>query len=316
VSGHILVCYGRHDYWYVLQLSAYLADVGISVRHEGVDVAASLGVVLVLTPRSALSDSIQEVIRDAVELQKPILPLLLEPCPPQDIPEPITHLRLEDVVGGQMPGQTLIAQLLALVDPTTASPPDVARSDPTTAELIARYTVVPPSSGGPVPLPSPVSPVPDVSAASTETLVEHEPTQPNRAGLVLPAIAGVVAAAGLVWALASQLPKSTEGSPDVPATPAKTPTAAVSGFISAAEVRDSDALKEYICQRYQGVSWYAADFHAPNFIQAKLVLLTAGTESATANLELSFQEEGDRRLKGVQYSVVTEGGAWKVCGPA
>ena len=62
--------------------------------------------------------------------------------------------------------------------------------------------------------------------------------------------------------------------------------------------------------------WYAVQLAAPNFIQAKVVLVAAARDSATANLELKFQLERESRIKGVQYSVVAEDGVWKVCGPA
>jgi TIR domain len=282
VSRHIFLSYSRSDHPYASELAAYLADVGVGVwwdidglgigeRNESVireAIEASAAVVVVLTSRSVSSDRVQHEISDASDVQKPILPLLLEPCPPPDIPERIRHLHHEDVVGGRMPGPSFVAQLLALAGP-----------------LAAAYS-------------------------------ESTPAPRKRVGVVVNATVGVVAALGLVWVLVNQLPDPAGGSPDAPATPAGTPTAAVNAFISAAEVRDDETVKAYVCQRYQGVSWYFSDFHASNFIQAKLALVAEKGDTATANIELNFQVDGDMHVKGVQYSVVKEGGGWKVCGPA
>ena len=322
VSGHIFVSHSPSDRWYAVQLAAYLADAGISVAGDrlgggtGVDpaeaIATSAGVVVVLTPRSVVSETVRADISRASDVQKPVLPLLLEPCP-QELPGLIAHAR-EDVGGGLMPGQAFVARLIALAGPTTAGPPGIP-ADSTTAERIATYAPTQPKRPGPVPLECAAVSVTDVSAP-TERLVDSAPAPRRRLGGILSAITGVVAAAGLVWTLANQLPRSAEGSPEARATPATSPAAAVNAFVSAAAVRDEAAVATYVCQRYQGVPWYASDFYAPNFIQAKVVLVAAERDSATANLELKFQLERESRIKGVQYSVVAEDGVWKVCGPA
>ena len=56
-----------------------------------------------------------------------------------------------------------------------------------------------------------------------------------------------------------------------------------------------------------------ATFHVQD---ARIVLITPYDRSAMANIELNFQVDGEFYVKGVQYSVVKEGGGWKVCGPA
>ena len=271
---------------------------------------------MVVTPSSLSSDWVQDVVRQARDLHKPVLPLRLETCPPQDIPLPLRGLLFEDVTGGRMPAPSFVEQLLALTADPTSRTADGVAAPPSTAELIGKFlparsaTTAPRSSARKVSLPA------SVSFAQTVTRAEDAPAR-RRTGVGVSAIiVGLVAAAGLVWSLVNELPNGAGGSPNTPLTPAQSPTAAVNAFIAAAEVRLDDAVKVYVCQRYQGAPWYGSDFYAPNFLQAKLAQVAELGDSAIANIELNFQVDGDAHVKGVQYSVVKEDGSWKVCGPA
>jgi TIR domain len=322
VGRHVYLVFSRSEHPYVSELAAYLTSIGLGVRPE-VDgsgqgdreaVAASAVVVVVVTPSSLSSDRVQDEVRHATDLQKPVLPMRLETCPPRDIPLTLRRLHFEDVTGGRMPGASFVEQLFALTaEPTSGTADGVA--SPPIAELIGKYlparsaTRAPRSSARKVSLPA------SVSVAQTVTRAEDAPFR-RRTGVGVSAIiVGLVAAAGLVWSLVNQLPDGAGGSPNTPVTPAQSPTAAVNAFIAAAEVRHDDAVKVYVCQRYQDAPWYAPDFYAPNFLQAKLAQVTEQGDSAIANIELNFQVDGDSQVKGVQYSVVKEDGSWRVCGP-
>jgi hypothetical protein len=44
--------------------------------------------------------------------------------------------------------------------------------------------------------------------------------------------------------------------------------------------------------------------------------LTRAGDSAVATIDLAFTDNGTPRNETVKFSVVKEGGDWKVCGPA
>ncbi len=334
VGAHIFLSYSRGDRPYVSELAAFLADAGVYVWWDDDDpggdrdgsvsrgaITASAGVVVVLTPGSMASDRVQDEIKHASDVHKPILALRLEPNPPQDIgigtahQQHVAHLHHEDVSGGRMPGPALVARLLALTREAAAGPSETVPSPTATAELIATYlpTVNPARLSPSRRLPSLAAlPWSGTRSAHPESIA----TPRRRIGVVTNGIVTTVAALGLVWLLVNQLPDVAGGSPEPQSTSARTPTAAVIAFISAAEVRDDGAVRNLVCQRYRDVRWYAADFNTSNFIQAKLVLITAADDSATVSIEMNFHVDGETVVKGRQYSVVHEGGGWKVCGPA
>jgi hypothetical protein len=330
VGGHIFVSYGWRNRRYVADLAAYLANAGFEAwweqelretgelgARDGTEsriraaIADSAAVILVLSPSAVSSQRVRSEISHAVHLRKPIVRVLLEPYPPEEMAEFADASPLEDVTGERMPSPSFVDRL-ATVSMTTQPP-----KSPSTAELIARYAPSQPST----PSPEPVVTDPKTSALdapATVLAIDPEPMQVARRRIgarLLPAV-GVAAALVLVWLLADWLPDTPRAQSVPPVVPATSPASALTAFIAAVEGRDGESVWYHTCARYQGVAWFESDFYASDFIQAKIALIQSDGESATANLELHFQVDRLPRITGRQYRLVAEGGGWKVCGPA
>ena len=111
--SHVFVSYSRTDREYVTALASHLEAHGVRVWYDfEIDTGERFGeriqaaidgcdaFVVVLTPESVRSPWVKRELARAVRLEKPIWPLMLEPC---DIPLEVDGLHHEDVTGARLP---------------------------------------------------------------------------------------------------------------------------------------------------------------------------------------------------------------------
>ncbi len=94
MSDHYFLSYARADQDFALRLARDLKAVGVLLWVDQVDIRPSdrwdraveaavrecLGLVLVLSPRSAASDNVLDEVTVALDAGKPVIPVLMEPC--------------------------------------------------------------------------------------------------------------------------------------------------------------------------------------------------------------------------------------------
>jgi WD40 repeat protein len=135
VSSHVFISYSREDLRYVQALVEHLTAAGIpvwldkkiatgtrwdTVIKEQIDTAAA--VIVIMSPAADESGWVTNEIHHAIEIQKPILPLLLDGKPFFTL----TRIHHEDVTGGRMPGESFMNALLELQENPPATPPPVS----------------------------------------------------------------------------------------------------------------------------------------------------------------------------------------------
>ncbi len=98
---------------------------------------------------------------------------------------------------------------------------------------------------------------------------------------------------------------------------ADTPRTAVNAWFNALKDRNVDAARNLTCARY------ANDFNEVDLndeeirtVSWNITGMTESGDSAVATIDLSYSDNGTNRNETVKFSVVKEGGDWKVCGPA
>jgi WD40 repeat protein len=161
VSSHVFISYSREDLRYVKALVDHLTAAGIqvwldkkiatgtrwdTVIKEQIDTA--MAVIVVMSPTADESGWVTNEIHHAIEVRKPILPLLLAGKPFFTL----TRIHHEDVTDGRMPGESFMTTLLDLQENGPATPPPVNKNSlgqrvsrhafPTVAATIVALLVV------------------------------------------------------------------------------------------------------------------------------------------------------------------------------
>jgi hypothetical protein len=94
MSGHFFVSYSRRDQEFALRLAVDLRAAGAAIWMDQADIRPSdrwdrtieaavrdcAGLVLVLSPNSAVSDNVLDEVAVALEAGKPVIPVLIETC--------------------------------------------------------------------------------------------------------------------------------------------------------------------------------------------------------------------------------------------
>lgn len=137
MSSHVFISYSREDLRYVQALIEHLTTAGIqvwldkkiatgtrwdTVIKEQIDTAVA--VIVIMSPAADESGWVTNEIHHAIEIRKPILPLLLDGKPFFTL----TRIHHEDVKGGRMPGESFMTALLDLQENRPAIPPPVNRN--------------------------------------------------------------------------------------------------------------------------------------------------------------------------------------------
>lgn len=137
MSSHVFISYSREDLRYVQALIEHLTTAGIqvwldkkiatgtrwdTVIKEQIDTAVA--VIVIMSPAADESGWVTNEIHHAIEIRKPILPLLLDGKPFFTL----TRIHHEDVKGGRMPGESFMTALLDLQENRPAVPPPATRN--------------------------------------------------------------------------------------------------------------------------------------------------------------------------------------------
>lgn len=123
MSSHVFISYSREDLRYVQALIEHLTTAGIQVwldkkiatgtRWDTVikeQIDSAVAVIVIMSPAADESGWVTNEIHHAIEIRKPILPLLLDGKPFFTL----TRIHHEDVKGGRMPGESFMTALLDL----------------------------------------------------------------------------------------------------------------------------------------------------------------------------------------------------------
>jgi hypothetical protein len=134
------------------------------------------------------------------------------------------------------------------------------------------------------------------------------PTPPPRRnlGLIIGIIVGVVilVAAGVGVFLYLRIASDT-------------PRNAVNAWFTALKDQDVEKVRNLTCARYSN-DFNEVDLNDEEVrtVTWNITGLTESGDSAVATIDLAFTDNGTPRNETVKFSVVKEGGDWKVCGPA
>mgnify|MGYP002621474550 FL=1 len=137
--GHVFISYSHKDGAYVDRLTAYLAGAGIEVwTDRGIEFGAEwartidqqlrtcAAFVPVMSSNSRQATWVAKEILLALQLKKPILPLLLE----GDRFLELLDIQDEDVIGERLPSPAYVNRLQALTGTAPTAPPAPPRSPP------------------------------------------------------------------------------------------------------------------------------------------------------------------------------------------
>ncbi|WP_051105238.1 TIR domain-containing protein [Catelliglobosispora koreensis] len=168
MGGHVFISYSRRDRHYVDKLATHLSEANVTVWYD-YEMAAGqrFGAVIqqqidecavfivVLTPEAAGSKWVGRELSYAEAHNKPIVPLLLEPC---RVPIEVADLHHEDVTNGEVPSSRFLARLRQLLPAVTPPPPAPQQPARSPQAATARQA--------PAPLPVPAQPKEPLRQAS------------------------------------------------------------------------------------------------------------------------------------------------------
>ena len=131
MSGHYFVSYSRRDQEFALRLAVDLRAAGAALWMDQDDIRPSdrwdrtveaavrdcIGLVLVLSPNSAVSDNVLDEVAVALDAGKPIIPVLIETC---QIPLRLARVQQIDARGDYA---AALAQCRAAMDLNARSEP-------------------------------------------------------------------------------------------------------------------------------------------------------------------------------------------------
>ena len=196
MTGNVYVSYAAEDREYAQRLAAHLQSRGVPVwldtmlqPGEQLDTVAlrqleaSTYVLVVMSPAAARSSQVADETAVAVADAKEIIPLLLD----GEVLPSLAHLTVVDVRGGALPGDDLVARLLATVDtPRKPSTGDAGPKDGSPRWMDFELSIgerTPPPPAAPVPPPPPAGEsgpgtpggLPPVAGKPTEPVPASQP---------------------------------------------------------------------------------------------------------------------------------------------
>ncbi len=140
MSGHVFFCYARANQEFVLRLAGNLKQRGVAVWLDQWDIPAESDwdqaidqalrncahLLIVLSPESVESREVRGELRTALDLGKPILPVLYQPC---EIPRQLRLVQFVDFSGREPEDERALERLLiaCLARP---KPPQPVRKEP------------------------------------------------------------------------------------------------------------------------------------------------------------------------------------------
>ena len=339
VGERVFISYGEADREYVGRLAQYLAQAGIGSSYDansaGQRVDAHVedqiddcgAFIVVMTPESLSSAEVNNDLYRARARAKAVLPVLLR----GEVFGTLRDAEVFNARDGRLPDDAFLGRLraaLRIPDASEPAPPTVLMNTlPPVSPLvpvgepplpagyaagslhrrathpfrrrIQRQAYPPPG----VPMPPPgYGPVPPQVPGQYPV---PAPGPRKHLGLIvgIVVVAVLVAIAGVVVATRFLA--------------ADTPRSAVEAWLGAIKDENIGKIRSLTCARYQSD---VEDFQVPDDVTDFTWNITDVNEidedSATATVEVSFNEGGQPERESATFSMVKENGDWKVCGPA
>jgi hypothetical protein len=136
MGDHVFICYARNDQNFVLELATKLKEHGVPVWIDQWDIPPSTDwdqaideavdhcahFLIVLSPAAIESREVRGELRLALDKNKPIVPVLYEPC---DIPRQLRLIQYVDYRNRGPDDATALAQVLGIMGISESSTPKV-----------------------------------------------------------------------------------------------------------------------------------------------------------------------------------------------